>query len=242
MTERKGRGPQKLTIAQQEALDMAREADNTWRDAKKVIHKRIAQQVETELAKYSALRDQAIYHAVEVGVPKSRVGIEGLGTSSPNAVYEALARVEAELELSMPEVAKRKVNRFSWTETGLYQQFRYAFLVDSEAFITPEFSYEPFPEGTGWFRSVGVRRSSPARRCPRVGRREPPAGGLMNNFWWPMVDPPLPQTEDGLFLEWPTFERVTPEDLEFPESEVEVINDIILGMAQIDRGEAVVVA
>ena len=44
------------------------------------------------MAAYLKLRDNAVRSAVEAGIPKRQIGIEGLSTSSSNAAEESLAR------------------------------------------------------------------------------------------------------------------------------------------------------
>lgn len=90
-------------------------ADTAWRDAKLNAELKIRKQVREEIRKYAEDRDEAIFEAVKAGVPKSRVGKEALRTTSPNVVYEALARYEQEHDL-IHEVARyeKPKPRFSW--------------------------------------------------------------------------------------------------------------------------------
>jgi hypothetical protein len=91
--ENRGRGKQKLTPHQQELLERVSRVDGRWRDAKRTAMLEAKRIVQERIDAHAALREQAVWEALEAGIPKSRIGREGLGTSSPNAVYEIEERM-----------------------------------------------------------------------------------------------------------------------------------------------------
>ena len=109
------RGKQQLTLDQELALDTARRADQAWREAKRTLRARLRRQLEEELSRFSLARDEAIWEAVKAEVPKSRIGTEALGTSSPNTVYDAIERHEKLRGIEgLPELAEKPRTRFEW--------------------------------------------------------------------------------------------------------------------------------
>lgn len=109
-----GRGPQRLTDAQQKALDQVTQSDNELRAAKKVIAARIRREAERELAAYEKVRDDAVYAAVLAGVPKTRIAQEGMGTKNLSKIYEVISEYEHEAAEGMPVVTAEPSERWSW--------------------------------------------------------------------------------------------------------------------------------
>lgn len=84
----------KLTAAQTATLTRVAQADLAWREGKTLAHARAKEIAEQEVANLLSSRDYAVRLAFEAGVPKAKIGQEGLSTRSPNTVLESLARTE----------------------------------------------------------------------------------------------------------------------------------------------------
>ncbi len=112
-----GRGPQRLNLNQRAALDWVHETDERWRQAKRNARIEAQRLVEEKIALHALERDKAVLEAANLDVPKSRIGREGLGTTSPNAVYEILNRMTAAMELSDVALAVKALPKFSWSDS-----------------------------------------------------------------------------------------------------------------------------
>lgn len=154
------RGVQKLTDSQQRALDIVTEVSNTAKTAHKVVYARIKREVEKEMAAYDARVESAVVEAVNLGVPKSRIAREGLGTTSTNRIYDMIKSSQGDSELVMPPLSSA-VARFSWGLVERNGAGVIAWLHDGD--LTEQVAYDadgisgsgwPFVHGksTGWFR------------------------------------------------------------------------------------------
>lgn len=83
-----------LTPKQDMHLANVKRADKAWRNAKSEAASRAQILAAEEIDAYASVRDREVRLALEAGVPKLRIGQYGLGTKSPSAVSESLARTE----------------------------------------------------------------------------------------------------------------------------------------------------
>ena len=84
-----------LSPVQKAHLQNVSVADRAWREAKTSARLRARFLADEEVASYLAARDHEVRLAFEAGVPKIRLRLEGLGTSSPETLDGSLARTEA---------------------------------------------------------------------------------------------------------------------------------------------------
>lgn len=82
----------KLTTEQAARLEAVAKADLAFRDLKLTLEARLRQELTTELRSAEDRRDLAAYAADVVGVPRSRIGKDGLHTTAPKAGKEAAER------------------------------------------------------------------------------------------------------------------------------------------------------
>ena len=127
------KGRRALTPEQQAKLKYVAEADDAWRRAKKYEREKYLRMAEERIAQFAYVRDQAVFDAVEAGVPKTVVGRDGLGTSNPYAVNEAYDRVhEVAAEVGV-ELPKHPVPRFAWGEVmAKDDRFVYGWITDTQ--------------------------------------------------------------------------------------------------------------
>jgi hypothetical protein len=127
------RGRKALTPDQQVKLRHVADSDDAWRKAKKYEYEKARLQAEERIAQYAYVRDQAVYDAVEAGVPKVIVGRDGLGTSNPHAVNEAYSRVvSVQSEVGVP-LPKAPEGRFKWGRIlAKDERWVYGWVLDSE--------------------------------------------------------------------------------------------------------------
>lgn len=124
-----GRGTQKLTAKQEEALAFVTKADDRWREAKLNAQIEVRKLVQERIDMHAATRDQAVYEAIQAGVPKSRISQEGLRTS-PNAVYDILERVSQKLAVTNVELATPDRAPYEWSERfTMPNGYNYWFLI-----------------------------------------------------------------------------------------------------------------
>jgi hypothetical protein len=109
------RGKRTLTQSQQQFLQYLSDTDDRWRAARKFEAEEAKRIAAERVAGFAAVRDKAIWEAVEVhNISKAEIGRTALGTSNPNVIYEAIARVHATMEHAGVEYAEEPTERFSW--------------------------------------------------------------------------------------------------------------------------------
>lgn len=84
----------KLTAEQHLALGAVAAADEEWRAARRTLEARLRAELSARVAELERRRAVAVRAAHEAGVPKRRIGVEGLHTSDPRAVYSVLGLSE----------------------------------------------------------------------------------------------------------------------------------------------------
>lgn len=89
-SDRNGYTPMKLNSTQVRAMEQVREADKTYREAKDKARRAALRQADEAVSFELSARNIAAYLAAEAGVPKRRIGVDALGTSSPNTVIDAV--------------------------------------------------------------------------------------------------------------------------------------------------------
>lgn len=122
----KGMTPEQVAL-----LEYASEADDRYRIAKANARKRAEQLARQEIAKFEAVRDQAVFDAIEAGISKRQVGLQALKTSSPNTVQEIYNRVAAErTEVEPVELPERTIPKYQWSAvlTHPVSGLKFAFL------------------------------------------------------------------------------------------------------------------
>ena len=85
----------KLSDSQSRLLTQVAAADQHLRDSKTAVQARAKAYKENLLATDLDALDRAVRAAFEGGVPSTQIGQQGLGTKSPSAVKESLARTAA---------------------------------------------------------------------------------------------------------------------------------------------------
>lgn len=85
-------GSKKLDPKQQAKLDYLHRADLAWRDAKLHARRRAQEEAEKQIEAFATDRALAAYEAFVAGIPKSVIGREGLSTTAPSTVGEAIDR------------------------------------------------------------------------------------------------------------------------------------------------------
>lgn len=104
----------KLTPKQQQALDWVSTTDERYRIAKMNARNELKKLVDERISEFEVARRTAVAQAWHEGVPKSRIGREGLHTTSPNLVYEILEEHEEQVGALGVELAVRPADKFSW--------------------------------------------------------------------------------------------------------------------------------
>lgn len=95
------RGKKKLTPEQEAALHEVSHVDDIWRQAKSNARIELKRAIEERIGTYARDRDRAVWDAIQLGIPKSRITKDGLRTSSPNVIYE----IEDRMRRIMPAPA-----------------------------------------------------------------------------------------------------------------------------------------
>ena len=93
-TTTKGKTMTQLTPEQQELSRIVKMQDTAWRAAKDVAKIEARMLVEERVKDSLTRRDVAIRRAIIGGVPKSQLCVDSLGTRSPTAITDSLARTE----------------------------------------------------------------------------------------------------------------------------------------------------
>lgn len=120
------RGPKKLNDNQVDALAYVHLTDERWREARRNALARAKLLAEEEIKLHASKRDQAVFEAVEKGVPYSRIsGSDGLHTS-PNAAYEIYNRMVADLAATSVDLVSRPGEELDARFSGyIVGKFRY---------------------------------------------------------------------------------------------------------------------
>lgn len=105
----------KLNPKQEAHLEYLREVNDRYHQARRTAQERAKKIVQEEISAHSAARDAAVYEAIQMGISKRKVGIEGLRTTSPNTVAEIYDRVRERVETVAVELVERPRLIFSWT-------------------------------------------------------------------------------------------------------------------------------
>jgi hypothetical protein len=140
-----------LTPEQAAALAYVNETDDRWRAAKVNAKRRAAELVERELAQFAAARDNAVWEAIELGVPKRQVGQKGLKTTSPNTINDIYNRAQAAQGVVEVQLASKPVPEYQWSSrhiapvSGLPYWY---LLIDGDDYETTAEGYE----GKGYLR------------------------------------------------------------------------------------------
>lgn len=79
-----------LNASQIAALRAVSDASETFQIARETLERRIREACAAELDALRVKRDVAAFHAFQAGVPKSRIGREGLGSKAPLTTSEAI--------------------------------------------------------------------------------------------------------------------------------------------------------
>lgn len=85
----------RLSTDQALALGAVAAADTAWRAARATLEADIRAEVARQLSALEVKRAEAVRRAVVAGVPKRRIGAEGLHTSDPHAVYAVVGSLPA---------------------------------------------------------------------------------------------------------------------------------------------------
>lgn len=109
----KGRGVTKLTHEQNMQLNHIQNAESAYWEAKRNLKSKLQKQLDEELGEFLHEREKAIFEGIQMGIPKKRIYEEGLGTTSPNYVYDVEKRLSARQEFVDVQFAK-KVHRFGF--------------------------------------------------------------------------------------------------------------------------------
>lgn len=117
--KRRPRGKAKLTDEQRKHLDFIVRSNSAFLEAQATARARIQQQIEAELEEHLFEREKAIYEGIELGIPKKRIYEEGLGTTSPNYVYDVEKRWNAKRQVSTVALAHKEKPRFSWGKVNI---------------------------------------------------------------------------------------------------------------------------
>lgn len=108
------KGQKVLNERQKAALAHVAAADDAYKQAKK-YEMAEAKRIATErIQAYRLKLDEAVFEAVEMGVPKTRVGEEGLGTKNPYTVLDAYARQLELIGHAPAAFAEKPRDKFSW--------------------------------------------------------------------------------------------------------------------------------
>jgi hypothetical protein len=127
------RGRKPLTPDQSSKLRHVADSDDAWRRAKKYEYERARQQAEERIAQYAYVRDQAVFDAVQSGIPKTIVGRDGLGTSNPYAVNEAYERVSKVQQDTGVVIPAKPKDRFKWgTILAVDERWLFGWVLDAE--------------------------------------------------------------------------------------------------------------
>lgn len=132
------RGKVLLTDEQRAKLQFINEAKLALATAKTTLMAKARAEVERQLQEYQDTLDRAVYEAVEMGIPKSRVGSEGLGTTAPATVYAHLARWGEHLNVTLkgaPVEARARFEKVS--EYTASTGDRFMLVRDAEALVQP---------------------------------------------------------------------------------------------------------
>lgn len=85
----------RLTAEQDAALAAVAVAQEAYKGARATLERRIRERMAAELGALEAARDRAVFAADRAGVPRRRIGADGLGTKNPGAVYAILGTRDA---------------------------------------------------------------------------------------------------------------------------------------------------
>jgi len=109
----------KLTHSQETVLESLQRSDKAWRLGKlsafETAKREAAQAVQALLSQ----RDLDIRLALMAGIPKAQVGRRGLGTTSPAAISDSLARTE----VFAKNIEARVTTRYQWVTTDENQPY-----------------------------------------------------------------------------------------------------------------------
>ena len=132
------RGKTLLTDEQRAKLQFINEAKLAFTTAKTTLMAKARVEVERQLQEYQDTLDRAVYEAVQMGIPKSRVGSEGLGTTAPATVYAHLDRWREHLDLTLHGAPVEARSRFEIvSEHTASTGDRFMLVRDIEAFVQP---------------------------------------------------------------------------------------------------------
>lgn len=203
----------KLTKTQQELLDDVRDVDNVYRTAKLNLEADLRRKMEDHLATIEAERAKVVHMAFSAGIPKSRIGREGLHTTDPRTITRILERTP---DLAVVAEVLSFTSPFTWADdehTQVRIEYRnYDKKPGSEGYIQPNGTemIEGFP---GILKAVvsAAKNEYGEREVIEDGNRTPerPAMAAAGVPWargpiYTEIDPQSGSTLPGELDEWIT--------------------------------------
>lgn len=185
-----------LTPAQMIALSAVVAQNKRLRDAKAEIETRIRAEMSKEMDKLELAYAMAIRRAREAGIPISRIGREGMGTSDPATPKRWLERTEG-----MVDGEGQKVGAFTWEDRDA-QIVRVNFPAYPSS--VPQHSAQDYPEILSGLVQRNAAETHGWKVIEDESDQESPAGVIPGWLHWEVesVSPSHSQSIVAALNEW----------------------------------------